>query len=127
MAEKPQFTQENVDNLIEQIKSLPEHEREQITNEIKADLRGWLLETFEFTPNQVACMEKWPQSMREETGFGIGTALLYEEWNLRIIFPEDPDHPVSASKPKKHEQSVSGSYNTQTGAYTVTKTHKWSW
>ena len=123
---KPLFTQDSVNTYIAEVKVLPEQERRQISDQVKADLRGWLLQTFEFTPAQVTCMDKWPLSMREETGFGIGTALLYEEWNLVIIFPNQPENPPVGAK-KKHEQSVSGSYNTQTGGYTVTKTHKWSW
>lgn len=73
--------------------------------------------------NEIKSLSKcWPLSLREETGFGIGTALLYDEWNLVIIFPMD----TTPSAIRKTEQSVSGSYNTGTGAYTVTKTYKWS-
>ncbi|MBV6462410.1 MAG: hypothetical protein HJHJAOHD_02559 [Flavobacteriales bacterium] len=124
--EKPDFTQKNVDKKIKEIKSLSDCEREDIANQIKADLRAWLLMTFQFTRVQEICMTKWPLSMREETGFGIGTALLYKEWNLEIIFPKQPEPPTPVLK-KKHEQTVKGEYNTSTGGYTVTKSHTWSW
>lgn len=120
--EKLEFTQRNVDAKINEIKSLSKCAREEVVNQIKSDLRAWLLMTFKFTRLQERCMSVWPLSLREETGFGIGTALLYDEWNLVIIFPMD----TTPSAVRKTEQSVSGSYNTGTGAYTVTKTYKWS-
>ena len=123
MPQKPAFNPDNVNSKIAEIKSLPIAEREAIANLVKADLRGWLLDTFEFTPVESNCMQTWPESMREETGFGIGTALKNSEWALEINFPPDP----TPTESKKHEQKVSGSYNVQTGTYTVTKSHSWFW
>lgn len=126
MEKKIVFNQENVNRKIKEIKALPDKDLKKVVKEIKADLKKWLLKTFQFTKTQEACMLKWPLSMREETGFGIGTALLYREWNLEIIFPNPPEPPTPVLK-KKHEQTVKGEYNTSTGGYTVTKSHTWSW
>ena len=68
-------------------------------------------------------MRTWPQSLREETGFGIGTALLYDEWELEVIVPEQPG---VLPERKKTSQSVQGEYNLQTGQYTVKKVHTWT-
>jgi|GEM_PF-6229625 len=123
--DKMKFNQESVNRKIAEIKALDEKNRKEISDKIKKDIRAWLLSNFEFTQEEQNCMKQWPQSMREETGFGIGTALLYSEWNLKVNIPNDPP-PIGARR-KSHSQSVSGSYNTQTGGYTVTKTHTISW
>jgi hypothetical protein len=47
--------------------------------------------------------------MREETGFGIATALLYPDWNLRIIMPNNPA--PERGRKTEHEQTVSGEYD----------------
>lgn len=123
--EKVQFNQENVDNKIGEIKDLPDSDREAIATQIKTDIRGWLQNNFTFTNVEENCMENWPQSMREETGFGIGTALYYPEWSLTVDIPNDSP-PVGIDK-KKHTQTVSGSYDPRTGSYTVTKSFAISW
>ena len=117
------FSQDNVNLKIKEIKSLPEEERKPITEEIKKDLRAWLLHNFEFPEFYEQRMALWPQSLREETGFGIASALFYDNWNLEILVPEPPTSPEGKSK---HEQKVSGSGNSS-GGYTVTKSHTWSW
>lgn len=123
--ERLEFNQENVDLKISEIKEMPETERREIADSVKTNLRAWLLQTFEFTDEYQKRMALWPLSMREETGFGIGTALLYDDWELIIGLPDTP--PPPAKSRTKHEQSVSGAYNTSTGGYTVTKKHTWSW
>lgn len=102
---------------------MSEPKRLVISNAVKRDLRGWLLHNFEFKSVYEKRMALWPQSLREETGFGIGTALFYENWKLEIVFPENPE---PSGKPTKHTQSVQGQGDTN-GGYSVTKTHTWSW
>lgn len=120
---KIEFTQKNVDAKIAEIKAFPERERQIISDEIKLDIRAWMLKTFTFPEFYEKRMALWPKSLREETGFGIGTALLYDYWTLEIKMPNNPPTPAGKTK---HEQSVSGSAGS-TGVYTVTKTHKWTW
>lgn len=122
---KPLFTQENINAEIVRLKELPERERREAADAIKQDIRAWLLQNITFPRIYEERLAMWPQSMREETGFGIGTAILYEEWTLKIVMPDDPE--PERARPTRHEQSVSGSANPMTGAYTVTKTHKWFW
>ena len=120
---KLEFTQANVDRKIAEIKALPERERQTISDAVKADIRAWLLQTFVFPEHYEKRMALWPKSLREETGFGIGTALLYEDWTLEIKMPHNPPTPAGKTK---HEQKVSGSAGSN-GVYTVTKSHTWSW
>lgn len=120
-----EFNQENVNRKITEIKALPDDQRRAISDEIKQDIRAWLLSTFTFSEIYEQRLALWPQSMREETGFGIGTALYYREWTLEIIVPPPPTDPNA--RPSKHEQTVSGEYDSGTGGYTVTKSHTWSW
>lgn len=117
------FDQKTVDEKIAEIKALDVKDRQVITDAIKLDLRGWLLQTFQFTEFYEKRMALWPQSLREETGFGMATALFYDDWNLEITVPEVPEVPAQRTR---HEQKVSGSGNTS-GGYTVTKSHTWSW
>jgi hypothetical protein len=123
--EKPDFNQDTVNDKIAEIKAMPEDMRKGVSDEVKEDLRGWLLRTFTFTPIYEARMAMWPKSLREETGFGIGTALYYEDWTLNIIVPPVPDTPPERAT--THEQSVKGEYNPSTGSYSVSKTHTWRW
>lgn len=83
MAIKPKFNQKSVDEKISSIKALSLRERQPIVNEIKVDLRGWLSKTFEFTRDQEVCMRMWPQSLREETGFGSEQRFCMTNGNLR--------------------------------------------
>ncbi|MBS1568923.1 MAG: hypothetical protein JST45_05715 [Bacteroidetes bacterium] len=120
----PAFNQANINLKIAEIKALPDRDRELVASEVKADIKAWLLENLTFTEEQLFCMDKWPKSMQEETGFGIGTALQYKEWELIIQYFEGPRPPRA---PRHHEQTVSGQYDPMTGSYTVTKKHTWSW
>jgi len=122
---KPDFTQENINLEIERLKALPEPDRKTASDAIKADIRAWLLQTFNFTDAYERRLALWPQSMREETGFGIGTAIYYPEWRLEIIMPENPE--PQKNRPTRHEQRVSGDADVVTGSYTVTKSHTWIW
>lgn len=117
------FDQKAVDEKIAEIKALDVKDRTVIADAIKLDLRGWLLQTFEFTEFYEKRMALWPQSLREETGFGMATALLYDDWSLEITVPEVPEQPAQRTR---HEQKVSGS-GSSNGTYTVTKSHTWSW
>lgn len=58
--EKLEFTQRNVDAKIKEIKSLSKCAREEVVNQIKTDLRAWLLMTFQFTRLQERCMTVLP-------------------------------------------------------------------
>lgn len=122
--EKKPFNQESINAKIKEVKELPEPKRLVISNAVKRDLRGWLLHNFIFTKAHEERMAMWPRSLREETGFGIGTALLYQEWTLEIVFPDNSE---PTGKATKHEQEVKGDYNPATGSYTVSKKHTWSW
>jgi hypothetical protein len=122
---KPLFTQQNTNAEIARLKALPECERREVADAIEEDIRAWLLQTFTLPRSYETRLAMWPQSMREETGFGIGTAFLHKEWTLKIVMPDNPE--PEPNRATEHEQSVSGSANPQTGAYTVTKTHKWTW
>lgn len=121
----PDFTQENINLEIERLKALPEPDRKTASDAIKADIRAWLLATFNFTDAYERRLALGPQSMREETGFGIGTAIYYTEWRLEIVMPSEPE--PAKNRPTRHEQSVSGSADPITGSYTVTKRHSWFW
>jgi hypothetical protein len=117
------FNQKNVDRKITEVKALPEYERQTVVDAIKLDLRAWLLHNFEFPKYYEKRMALWPKSLREETGFGIGTALLYDDWKLEIKLPHNIPTPASKTK---QEQKVSGAAGSN-GVYTITKSHSWSW
>lgn len=121
---KPDFNQDNINAEIARLKKLPDNERKIASDPIKEDIVAWLLATFTFAKFYEERLAKWPRSMREETGFGIGTAIYYPEWTLKIIMPDNPE---PSARPTKHEQSVSGSADPISGNYTVSKTHTWSW
>ncbi len=106
--EKLPFTQANVDKKISEIKSKSETERRTISDSVKSTVRAWLLQNFEFNSEYERRLGMWPQSMREESGFMMGTVLLYDEWTLKV---QITDTPVPAQGKTKHEASVSGEWN----------------
>ncbi len=122
---KLDFTQDNVNRKIAELKALPDKDRKAASDEIKNDIRAWLLQTFTFSKDYEERLAMWPLSMREETGFGIGTAVYYKEWTLEILMPTNSV--PGRERKTKHEQKVSGSMDPMTGTYTVSKSHTWSW
>ena len=122
---KPDFNQTNINLRIAELKALPDADRLKEANAIKLDIVAWLLANFTFTRVYEERLAMWPRSMREETGFGIGTAVFYPEWTLLIVMPDNPD--PSPQRRTEHEQSVSGSVDPFSGSYSVKKTHTWKW
>lgn len=122
---KPDFTQDNVNRKIAELKALPDAERKTVSDDIKKDVRAWLVQTFNFSDAYKERLAMWPLSMREETGFGIGTAIYYKEWTLEILMPTNAV--PGRGRKTQHEQKVSGSMDPMTGTYTVSKSHTWSW
>jgi hypothetical protein len=118
-----EFNQKNVDLLISRIKKISEKERIIECDAIRDDISKWLLKNFDFDKAYKERLRTWPISHRNETAFGIATALQNPAWSLTIKIPNNTP---TEKKRCHHEQTVSGDMN-QNGEYTVTKSHTWSW
>jgi|SRR5690606_32281168 len=114
----PEFNQRNVDEKIKEIKASSIGERAKIAEEIKANLKDWLKKNFTIDRIYSYGLDNLDKSIIEEWAGGISLAILNDNWTLIVNFPEQP---TTTSKCRVTSQSVSGSYNPDTGTYTVTK------
>lgn len=124
MADKPMFNQENVNAKIAEIKSMPEPERREIANAIQEDLKHWLRHHFTLDEIYEHSLNLLDDSIAQEWGDGIALALINDNWELNVTFPPEP---AQAKACEGTSQTVKGTYNPQTGSYTIEKSITWKY
>lgn len=68
-------------------------------------------------------MDAWPPSVHDEVGYVVGLAVRSIDWNIVVVFPGGNPQ----DRCGHFEDSVSTSYNYNTGQVVTTKTLKWQW
>ncbi|MBA3829611.1 MAG: hypothetical protein H0X33_11790 [Taibaiella sp.] len=118
------FNQANVDAFITDVKSKPLSVRQPIATAISSDLKGFIRDNFVLDAVYDFSITNLDDSIAQEWGNGISLAILNDNWTLAVTFPPTPPAPAMC---KETSETVSGSYNSSTGGYTVTKGVSWKY
>lgn len=114
-----ELNNENIKKKLLEINNLPEKEKSIEIDTISKDLRAYVKSNFSLTSEQITGIETPPDSLVRELGIGIGIAL---ENNWGLVIEED-----NSLSPGEVTQTVSGTYDSGTGNYTIKKTVSWNW
>lgn len=92
----PYWTNASANEKLAQILDVPAAEKAQIVNQIRTNLKEFVVEHFSLTALQEECRQALPAEYYEETGFMMAHAI-EKGYPIDIIVTDEPT-PVSAAK-----------------------------
>ncbi len=111
------LNQENIDQKLEDLKSLPVDERSQVASIIEDDFKNYVQNNFELTGNQLHAIKNYDGEMAGFIGSVISRGLTLDNWQIERIFLEAGDPDQQQAMIKETEVDIEGGWSEEDGAY----------